>query len=189
MDSAGGLNKSMDDIDLGETREAEQVGVLLNSSRQYNPPMLSTSSLSSIVNKPIKKSFIKQLTNISFLKNKANKNASGKYVYKEQKESEVTDSLHIPKVVWPRDFQQKLNSRQHVEAEYLFTQQVLNSQDKEEKKDESSLSPSLLARYTTEFSIKKYTRVLNKQRLTEQSSIAQQHENLILHSLNFRISD
>lgn len=80
--------------------------------------------MSSIVNKPNKRGLMTQLTSISFLKKRAKENVqnfgSGKYVYKNLKENDITESLHIPAVEWPRDFSKSLNQRQHVEAEYLF---------------------------------------------------------------------
>jgi hypothetical protein len=42
------------------------------------------------------------------------------YVYKAQMENDISGSLSIPRVEWPRDFVKNLEKRQHMENKYLI---------------------------------------------------------------------
>ena len=63
-------------------------------------------SLSSIVNHPKQETLMKKLGKMvkDNIKGKKHMSSRAKFVYKPMTEQDVPDSLHIPKVNWPRDF-------------------------------------------------------------------------------------
>lgn len=68
------------------------------------------------------------------IKGKKHMSSRAKFVYKQLSEQDIPDSLHIPKVQWPRDFTRSLEERKNHELQYL------RNNEKAQRLHESRLS-------------------------------------------------
>jgi hypothetical protein len=133
---------------------------------------------------------MKQISNLGFLKKNKRQNLQSfghaNYVYKPLVEKDIHDSLHIPKLVWPRDFSDKNQNQQILENDYDFVKSLKQRDDAINANPSSVLTPELLKQYSSDFRLKTYL-TTNKSELMQNTLLAQQDEKILNTHLHSRI--
>lgn len=108
------------------------------------------------------------------------------YKYKPLAEKDIQDSLLIPNLEWPRDFQRTNHNIE--EEDYQFIKSLHERDEKIKANPQQALTPELIAKYTSNFNLKELI-TTNKSQLNKTTMLVQQDEKVINLQLYGRIKD